>query len=155
MLDVSGICLCDDTMGRAYSDDLRVRILQAHERGEGSCRVLAVRFGVSWEYVRKVRRQQRLHGQRTRVVQSRFGPRSRVTDTVAAHMLAVVQELPDITIAELRDRIVTDKGVAISWTVTRNWVVRLGLRLKKSRSTPSSATPKPTASGAPSSTRRS
>jgi len=52
--------------------------------------VLAVRFGVSWEYVRKVRRQHRLHGQRTRVVQSRFGPRSRVTDTVAAHMLVTL-----------------------------------------------------------------
>jgi hypothetical protein len=30
-------------MGRAYSDDLRVRILEADERGEDSCRVLAKR----------------------------------------------------------------------------------------------------------------
>jgi transposase len=44
-------------MGRAYSDDLRVRILEAYERGEESSRVLASRFGVSWEYVRKVRQQ--------------------------------------------------------------------------------------------------
>ena len=34
-------------MGRAYSDDLRVRILEADERGEGSCRVLAMRFGAN------------------------------------------------------------------------------------------------------------
>ncbi len=46
-------------MGRAFSDDLRVRIAEADERGEGSCRVLARRFGVSWEYVRKVRRQRK------------------------------------------------------------------------------------------------
>jgi hypothetical protein len=32
------------TMGRAYSDDLRVRILEPDERGEGSCRVLAERL---------------------------------------------------------------------------------------------------------------
>jgi transposase len=43
-------------MGRAFSDDLRTRIGAADERGEGLCRVLANRFGVSWEYVRKLRR---------------------------------------------------------------------------------------------------
>jgi len=44
----------------------------------------------------------------------------------------------------LREKILAEKGVAISWTLTQNWVKRLGLRLKKSRSTPSSATLKPT-----------
>lgn len=34
-------------MGRAYSADLRERVLRAHERGEGSQRVLAERFGVA------------------------------------------------------------------------------------------------------------
>jgi transposase len=131
-------------MGRAYSDDLRVRILEAYERGEGSCRVLASRFGVSWEYVRKVRQQLIRNGHRRRLIQSRFGVRTRVTDEVRAHMLALVEAQADITIAELRNRIHADKGVAISWTLTQNCIKRLGLRLKKSRSTPSSATLKPT-----------
>lgn len=131
-------------MGRAYSDDLRVRILEASERGEGSCRVLAHRFGVSWEYVRKVRQQRTRNGNRKRLMQSRFGVRSRVTDEVRAHMLALVEAQADITIAELRDKIHADKDVAISWTLTQNWVKRLGLRLKKSRSTPSSEIQKPT-----------
>jgi len=69
-------------MGRAYSDDLRMRILEADERGEGSCRVLAKRFGVSWEYVRKLRRQQVATGQKARIAQSRYGIRSKVTDPV-------------------------------------------------------------------------
>ena len=34
-------------MGRAYSADLRERVLRAHEAGEGSQRVLATRFGVA------------------------------------------------------------------------------------------------------------
>ncbi len=46
-------------MGRAFSDDLRTRIGAADERGEGSCRVLAKRFDVSCEYVRKLRHQRR------------------------------------------------------------------------------------------------
>jgi len=137
-------------MGRAYSDDLRVRILEASERGEGSCRVLASRFGVSWEYVRKVRQQLIRTGHRKRLIQSRFGVRSRVTDEVRAHMLALVEAQADITIAELRDKIHAEKGVAISWTLTQNWVKRLGLRLKKSRSTPSNETLKPTVRDAPS-----
>jgi transposase len=137
-------------MGRAYSDDLRLRILDAYERGEGSCRVLAARFGVSWEYVRKVRQQHVRSGKR--LVQSRFGPRSRVTDQVKAHMLALVELQSDITIAELRERIEADTGVAMSWTLVQLWVKRLGLRLKKSRSTPKSGTAKPAANVAPSST---
>jgi transposase len=101
-------------MGRAYSDDLRVRILEASERSEGSCRVLANRFGVSWEYVRKVRQQLIRNGNRRRLTQSRFGVRTRVTDEVRAHMLALVEAQADITIAELRDKILAEKGVAIS-----------------------------------------
>ena len=77
--------------GRAYSDDLRVRILEADERGEGSCRVLAKRFGVSWEYVRKLRRQQAATGQKARVAQSRYGVRSKVTEPVKTHMLDLVK----------------------------------------------------------------
>jgi len=139
-------------MGRAYSDDLRIRILEAYERGEGSCRVLAGRFGVSWEYVRKVRQQLLRKGHRRRLIQSHFGVRSRVTDQVRAHMLALVEAQADITIAELRDLIHAEKGVEISWTLTRNWVKRLGLRLKKSRSTPSSAIAELSANGESSST---
>lgn len=78
-------------MGRAYSDDLRVKILEADERGEGSCRVLASRFGVSWEYVRKLRRQQAATGKKVRVAQSRHGVRSKVTEAVAQHMLGLVK----------------------------------------------------------------
>ena len=139
-------------MGRAYSDDLRVKILEADERGEGSCRVLARRFGVSWEYVRKLRRQQAATGQKARVVQSRHGARSKVTEAVRQHMLGLVKAQPDLTLAELRERILRDKGVSMSWGLVHLWVVRLGLRLKKSRSMPSSETPKPTASAARSST---
>jgi transposase len=152
ILKFSGAVTATTTMGRAYSDDLRVRILQADERGEGSCRVLAKRFGVSWEYVRKLRRQQAATGQKARVAQSRYGVRSKVTEPVKTHMLGLVKSQPDLTLAELRERIRSDKGVSMSWGLVHLWVARLGLRLKKSRSTPSSETAKPTVSAVPSST---
>ena len=138
-------------MGRAFSDDLRVRIAAAYERGEGSCRVLARSFGVSWEYVRKVRQQQVKTNDAARRPQSRYGVRSRVTEEVKAHMLALVEGQADITIAELREKIEAEKGVSMSWSLVQLWVKKLGLRLKKSRSTPPNATPKRTANGAKSS----
>jgi transposase len=67
-------------------------------------------------------------------------------------MLALVESQADIAIAALRERIESDKGVPMSWTLVQLWVKRLGLRLKKSRSTQPSGTQKPTVHVAPSST---
>jgi transposase len=142
-------------MGRAFSDDLRRRIATASERGEGSCRVLAKRFGVSWEYVRKVRQQLKRTGRITRQPQSRYGVPSRLSEPVKARMLALVEAQADITIDELREKIKADVGVRASWSSVQRWVKRLGLRLKKSRSTPASGTPKRTRNDAESSPRAS
>jgi len=62
---------------RPLSDDLRRRILEAYQRKEGSQRQLAQRFGVSFDYVRKIRRQWRQSGKMERVGQLRHGPQSR------------------------------------------------------------------------------
>ncbi len=132
-------------MAKAFSDDLRLRVLEAYERGEGSCRVLAARFGVSWEYVRKVARMAR-EGQRELVPQSRFGPPTRVTGTVVERLLVLVEAQPDVTIEELRERIAADTGVAMGWTWMQGWTQRLELRRKKRRSTPPNRTLPPTAS---------
>jgi transposase-like protein len=66
-------------MPKPLSDDLRCRILQAYLRGEGSEAELSRRFGVSFEYVRKIRRQWRLNGRMERQPQSRHGRLSRIT----------------------------------------------------------------------------
>jgi transposase len=134
------------SMGRAYSDDLRMRISTADERCEGSRRALAARFGVSFEYVRKIRRQRQRTGNASRLAQARYGVASRMSEAVKACLLAQVAAQADITIAELRDKIEAEQGVSASWSSVRRWVLKLGLRLKKSRSTPVSGTRKPTKS---------
>jgi transposase len=96
--------------------------------------------------------RQAREGQRERIPQSRFGPPSRVTGSVIELLLAFVEAQPDITIEELRERIATDTGVEMSWTLTQNWTQRLDLHRKKSRSTPPNATLPPTANEGPSST---
>ncbi len=140
-------------MARAYDDDLRRKIFEAHAKGFGSFRELAGVFGVSLGYVEKIFRQRSRTGLMERV-RYRPGPKSRVSAAVAARMVELVGLHADITVAELRERIAADTGVAMSWSLVRVWVVRLGLRLKKSRFMPSSATRKSTASGAGSSSKR-
>src|ERR1017187_8271234 len=41
-------------MARAYSDDLRRKLLEAHQAGEGTLSELARRFRVSWAWARKI-----------------------------------------------------------------------------------------------------
>jgi len=92
-------------MAKAFSDDLRCRILEAYERKEGSQHELARRFGVGFEYVRKIRRQQRRSGQMERVPQSRHGRRSRFTEAVKEQLRGRLREQPDLTLAELAEKL--------------------------------------------------
>ena len=137
-------------MARAYEDDLRRKIFEAHAQGHGSFRKLASVFGVSLGYVEKIFRQRQASGQPERVPY-RPGPKSRLSPETAARIMELVATRPDLTIAEVRERLAADHGVKMSWSMVRLWVLGLGLRLKKNRSTPSSGTPKPTASAAGSS----
>ena len=84
-------------MAKPYSDDLRRKLLEAHDRGEGSLRELAKRFGVSVPWAWKISRQRRRSGQMERVEQ-RHGPRSRLTPEVQASLRALVQQQPDATL---------------------------------------------------------
>lgn len=141
-------------MARAYEDDLRRKIFEAHAKGHGSFRKLAAVFGVSLGYVEKIFRQRQASGQAERV-RYRPGPKSRLTAEVSARIAALVETQPDVTVAELRERLALESGVTMSWSTVRLWVGQLGLRLKKSRSMPSSGTRKPTATGVRSSSTKS
>jgi transposase len=126
-------------MAKAYSDDLRRKLLEAHDRGEGSLRVLAQRFGVSVPWAWKISGQRRRSGQMERVEQ-RHGPPSRMTAGVQASLRGLVRQQPDVTLMELQQRLWTSERVQVSfqhlWRVLQN----MGLRLKKSRSMPKSKT---------------
>ena len=95
-------------------------------------------------------RQSKLTGHAERV-RYRPGPRSRMTDEIASYLRALVAAQPDLTLAELQHRLQSEKSIRFS--IGRLWALvrQLGLRLKKSHSTPPSATPKSTKSDAKSS----
>jgi transposase len=126
-------------MTKAYSDDLRRKLLQAHDRGEGSLRELAQRFGVSVPWAWKISRQRKRTGQMERIEQ-RHGPRSRLTAEVQGKIGRLVKQQPDATLVELQQRLWGNERIRISFQHLWRVLHRMGLRLKKSRSTPKNKT---------------
>jgi len=142
-------------MAKAYSNDLRCKLLTAYDRGQGSLRALSELFSVSYDWAKKISRQRLRSQKMERVAQSRHGVASRVTPAVEAELLRQLREQPDSTLADLQTGLQQSVGVGISsqhlWRVLK----RLGVRLKKSRSMPPSETPKPIKSGGRSSLKKS
>jgi len=137
-------------MARAYSDDLRRKLLEAHVAGKGTLRELAERFGVSVSWAWKVSAAHKRSGAVERAPQSRHGRASRVD---RGRVRALLKAKPDLVLRELCEELERTTGMTVSHTQMWRVVRKLDLRLKKSRSTPPSETPKRTADGVkPSST---
>lgn len=134
-------------MARGYDNDLRRKYLEAYDRGEGTLGELALRFGVSQGWGWKISAARKRTGQMERVI-GRRGRRSRVTDEMKDKIRDWFRVQPDMTLMELQQRLQQETGLRLS--LGRLWQLlgQLGLRLKKSRSTPRSVTPKPTGSDA-------
>lgn len=134
-------------MAKAYSNDLRRKLREAYDRGEGSLPELAERLGVSPPWTGKISAQRRRTGQRERVEQ-RQGPRSKVTGAVGEQLRCWIGEQPDWTLAELPQRLWKARRVSLS--IGRLWgaLRELRLPLKKSRSPRRSKTRRKTGSGA-------
>ena len=129
-------------MPRAYSDDLRCKILQGYERSDVGLQELAEQFGVSYGYTKKIRRQQLQSRQMERVGQSRYGPVSRVSPAVEELLRAQLRRQSDLTLAELGQQLQASQHLRLSKTRLSEVLIRLGLRRKKNRSTPPSRTAK-------------
>ena len=141
-------------MARSYDDDLRRKYLEAYDRGDGTLGELALRFGVSRGWGWKVSAARKRTGQMERLIGRRGRP-SRVSGEALEKLRGWIEAKPDLTLAQLQEKLLTETDLQLS--IGRLWqlVRQLGLRLKKSRSTPSSATPTPIKSAVSSSSRRS
>ena len=137
-------------MARAYADDLRRKFFSAYDQGGGTLEELAENFSVSLGWAKKISAQRNRTGQAERVPHQP-GRKPRVGAEGQKQVMAWVSEQPDLTLAEIQAKLLREASIVLSrgrvWYLLR----KLELRLKKSRSTPSSATQKPTAGSAKSS----
>lgn len=134
-------------MAQAYSNDLRRKLLEAHEQGRGTLEELAEEFGVSLGYAKKISAALRRTGRMERTEQ-RHGRINQVTPLVQERLREWLRQQPDRTLAELQRQLREQLHVSLS--IPRLWVVlrQMKLRLKKSRSTLRSRTRRKTGSAA-------
>lgn len=130
-------------MGRAYGDDLRRKFLSAYDEGDGTLEELAERFVVSLGWAKKISAQRNRTGQAERVLHQP-GRKPRVGAQTQQQVVGWIRAQPDLTLAELSAKLHQEASVVLSRGRVWYLVRKLGLRLKKSRSMPPSATAKPT-----------
>ena len=120
-------------MARAYSQDLRDRVIDAGT----SARAAAERFGIGVAtaivWVRRARR-----GERTARRQGQ--PKRSKLDAHGDYLLGLIEAEPDITIAEMQERLRGKAGVSASVGTIWTFLDRAGLTFKKRPPTPPSRT---------------
>lgn len=114
-------------MARAYSEDLRKRVLDACNHG-ASISEAAKRFAVSESFVEKLKRQYRHHG--TIAPKPHCGGRKPLLASYDESIRVLLSANPDMTLEKLRDAL----GLSIQLSTLWYHLKRLGLRLKKGSS---------------------
>jgi transposase len=124
-------------MAGAYSQDLRDRVIDAVIDGRVSRRAAAARFGVSLSSAIKwVQRFERTGSRRA----ARMGGYKRVKiEPHRPFLEALRAEKPDITLRALCERLLTERGVKADTSMMSRFFRRIGVTLKKRRSSRASA----------------
>ena len=133
-------------MGQAYGDDLRRKFLSAYDAGEGTLEELAERFVVSVGWGKKISAQRNRTGQAERVAHHP-GRKPHAGAEAQQQVRVWIAAKPDLTLAEIQGKLRSQAAVRLSLPQIWRLLRKMGLRLKKSHSTPASVTRKPTASG--------
>ena len=114
-------------MASPYSQDLRDRVLAAHDRGMKTAQI-ATLFGVSSSWVRRIKQRRRETGETAPRKMGSPGVRKIDRD----RLIELVGADPDATLAELRDRL----GITCSCWGVGKVLKQLGYSFKKRPSMP-------------------
>src|ERR1700759_3626631 len=115
---------------KAYSLDLRQRVVRAYEQGEGSISEIASRFGVCPAFVKKMLRQWRATGDLSPRPHGGGKPKS-LTQRQHQLLKRKVREQSDISLAELQSLLDEQESVQVHVSTISRALSGLGLLLKK------------------------
>ena len=124
-------------MARAYSQDLRDRVIDAALAGLPARRA-AVQFRVGIATAIGWVSRARQTGERAARRQGQ--PRRSKLDPHRAFLLGLIEATPDITLVEMQERLEADRGITASVGTIWTFLDRCGLTIKKSPLTPPSRT---------------
>ncbi len=122
-------------MARAYSQDLRDRVINAAFSGK-SARGSAAHYGVGVATAIVWVRRAREAGDRT--ARKQGGTKGCKLDPYREFLLGQIDGTPDLTISELLERLAADHGVKVSRSTLWSFLDRCGLTFKKRPRTPAS-----------------
>jgi transposase len=129
---------------KAYSMDLRERVLEAVDEGQRTKWEISVLFKVSPAWIRRLLQRRRETGSITPKKRD-YTASGKVTEQVRQELTDLVRQTPDATLAELQRRLGTPLSTA---TICRT-LAKMGLPLKKSRCAPASRIGRTFNSGVP------
>ena len=124
---------------KAYSHDLRLKIVQAYQAKAGSQRAVARQFGVSLGFVHTLLRRQRETGSVAAQAHA-GGPTPLLDDAALAVVEQHLREQADATLAELCARVHQERDLTVSVPTMCRTLQRLDWPRKKSHCMPVSAT---------------
>ena len=116
-------------MARAYSQDLRDRVIDAVESEGLSRRAAARRFGVS--HASAIKWLQRWHRTGERGSAGTGGHRPSQVKPERAWLLAVIATQPDITLAAVAARLLAERGVKADTGMLSRFFKGAGISFKK------------------------
>lgn len=115
---------------RAYSLDLRQKVVAAVERGDSTIEEIAASFGVGQTFVKKMLRQHREIGDLSPRPHG-GGQAPRLSDKHLKLLRQEVSRSPDKTAAALRDHLEERASVSVSRPTISRALSRFGLSRKK------------------------
>jgi transposase len=115
-------------MARAYSQDLRDRVIDAVSAGL-SARGAAERFGIGLSTAIVWARRARQTGERKARKQGQ--PRRSKLDPHRDYLLGLIETTPDLTISELIERLLAERDLKASRALVWTFLDRCGLTFKK------------------------
>jgi len=124
-------------MARAYSQDLRDRVIDAALAGLPA-RQAAARFRVGIATAIGWVGRARHSGERTARRQGQ--PWRSKLDPHRAFLLGLIEATSDMTLVEMQERLAAEQGITVSVGTIWTFLDRCGLRVKKSPPTPPSRT---------------
>jgi transposase len=116
---------------KAYSLDLRQKVVEVYQAGGVSQRQLAKQFHVSLFFVRKMLRLKRL-GSNLAPRERRGWQKSLISPAIRHFVEQNLNEQNDLTLLELSERVESQFGVKVSRATLCRVVKRADLRHKKS-----------------------
>ena len=125
---------------KAYSNDLRKRVVESVESSECNIPEAARRYKVSEASIERWVARQRKTG--TCAPWPHAGGPTRKLATAEAAIRAAVKAQPDATLQELCEAVEKETKIKSSSSMMQRELVRLKLPRKKSRSMPASGTPR-------------